>query len=54
MRQLLEFLPIALFFIVYQLDGETVTLGSWVHTIDGIFTATGVLMAATVVQVGIV
>ncbi len=54
MRQLLEFLPIALFFIVYQLDGETVTLGAWVHTIDGIFTATGVLMAATVIQVGIV
>ena len=54
MRQLLEFLPIALFFIVYQLDGETVTLGSWMHTIDGIFTATAVLMLATVIQVLIV
>ena len=29
MRQLLEFLPIALFFIVYQLDGETIELGGW-------------------------
>jgi|TARA_R100000005_G_C5003135_1_gene211165 intracellular septation protein len=50
MRQLLEFLPIALFFIVYQMDGDTVTLYGWSHTIDGIFTATAVLMAATVLQ----
>ena len=54
MRQLLEFLPIALFFIVYQLDGETVSLGSWSHTLDGIFSATAVLMLATVIQVLIV
>ena len=53
MRQLLEFVPIALFFIVYQMDGDTVTLGQWSHTIDGIFTATAVLMAATLVQLAI-
>ena len=51
MKQLLEFVPIALFFIVYQLNGETVSLGSWSHTIDGIFSATAVLMLATLVQV---
>lgn len=50
MRQLLEFIPIALFFIVYQLDGETVALGGWTHTVDGIFTATAVLIAATALQ----
>jgi intracellular septation protein len=50
MRQLLEFIPIALFFIVYQLDGETVSLGSWSYTVDGIFTATAVLIAATALQ----
>jgi intracellular septation protein len=50
MKQLAEFVPIALFFIVYQLDGESVSLGSWSYEIDGIFTATGVLMAATVLQ----
>ncbi len=54
MRQLLEFVPIALFFIVYQLDGETVTLGTWSHTLDGIFSATAVLMLATIIQVAIV
>jgi intracellular septation protein len=51
MKQLLEFIPIALFFVVYQLDGETLALGSWTHVIDGIFTATAVLIGATVLQV---
>ena len=51
MRQLLEFVPIALFFIVYQLDGETLSVGGWSHSVDGIFTATAVLIAATAVQV---
>ncbi len=50
MKQLLEFIPIVLFFIVYQMDGETVSVGDWSHTVDGIFTATGVLIAATAVQ----
>lgn len=53
MRQLLEFVPIALFFIVYQLDGETLAVGDWSHTVDGIFTATAVLMAATAIQVAL-
>lgn len=51
MRQLLEFLPIVLFFIVYQLRGETISIGGWEHTLDGIFSATAVLMAATLLQV---
>jgi intracellular septation protein len=51
MRQLLEFVPIALFFIVYQMDGETLQLGQYSHTIDGIFSATAVLMVATALQV---
>ncbi len=51
MKQLAEFIPIALFFITYQLNGETVSLGQWSFTFDGIFTATAVLMAATLLQV---
>jgi intracellular septation protein len=50
MKQLLEFIPIALFFIVYQLDGSVLTLGSWQYTVDGIFSATAVLIAATLLQ----
>lgn len=53
MKQLAEFLPIALFFIVYQLDGDTISLGDWRYTFDGIFTATAVLMAATALQVAL-
>ena len=53
MKQIAEFIPIALFFIVYQLDGETLTLGGWQYTFDGIYSATAVLMIATVLQVGL-
>jgi intracellular septation protein len=53
MKQLIEFLPIAIFFIVYQLDGESITVGDWVYTFDGIFSATAVLMVATVLQFGV-
>jgi len=51
MKQLAEFIPIALFFIVYQMKGETLTMGDWEYTFDGIFTATAVLMVATLLQV---
>ncbi|MBT8150638.1 MAG: septation protein IspZ, partial [Gammaproteobacteria bacterium] len=51
MRSILELIPIALFFIVYKMDGESVTLLGYSHTVDGIFSATAVLMVATVFQV---
>ena len=47
MKQLLEFLPLVLFFGAYQMDGEIVTVGSWSHTFDGIFSATAVLMVSS-------
>ena len=53
MKQIAEFIPIALFFIVYQLDGDTLAVGNWSYTFDGIFTATAVLMAATLIQVAL-
>jgi intracellular septation protein len=51
MKQLAEFVPIALFFIVYQLKGTTLALGGWEYSFDGIYSATAVLMLATVAQV---
>jgi intracellular septation protein len=51
MKQLLEFLPIALFFLVYQLDGESLRLAEWEYQFDGIFSATAVLIVATALQV---
>lgn len=49
MKQLLEFLPLVLFFTAYQMDGQVISLGSWSHTFDGIFSATAVLMISSVV-----
>ncbi|MDG1933202.1 MAG: septation protein IspZ [Luminiphilus sp.] len=49
MRQLLEFLPLVLFFGAYQMDGDTVAISDWSYTFDGIFSATAVLMVSTVV-----
>lgn len=51
MKQLLEFIPIALFFVVYQLDGDVLSLGGWEYQFDGIFSATAVLIGATALQV---
>ena len=53
MKQLAEFIPIALFFIVYQLKGEQVSVAGWEYTFDGIFSATAVLMVATALQVAV-
>ena len=47
MKQLLELLPLVLFFSAYQMDGDTLTVGSWSYTFDGIFSATAVLMIST-------
>ena len=47
MKQLLELLPLVLFFGAYQMDGDTLTVGGWSHTFDGIFSATAVLMSST-------
>lgn len=50
MQQLLEFLPIVLFFAAYQMSGQTVSVADWQYTFDGIFSATLVLMLATTLQ----
>ena len=47
MKQLLELLPLVLFFGAYQMDGDTLTVGGWSHTFDGIFSATALLMIST-------
>lgn len=53
MQQLLELLPIALFFIVYSMKGDTISFGDWSYQLDGIYSATAVLMIATLFQVAI-
>ena len=51
MKQTLEFLPLILFFAVFQLDGRTLELGSISYQFDGIYSATWALIAATALQV---
>lgn len=48
MKQFLEFLPLVLFFGVYQMSGETISVGEWVYAFDGIYSATAVLMFSSV------
>ena len=47
MKQFLEFLPLILFFAVFQLDGKTLELGNLSYQVDGIYSATWALIAAT-------
>ena len=51
MKQLAEIVPLVLFFITYQMKGTEIEIGGWSHTLDGIFSATAVLIIATIVQV---
>ncbi|NRB42739.1 MAG: septation protein IspZ [Pseudomonadales bacterium] len=51
MQQILELVPILLFFISYAQDGQTWELFNYSHTFNGIYSATAVLMIATVIQV---
>lgn len=51
MKQLLEIVPVILFFIVYKMDGTELDIGGWHVQFDGIFTATKVMIAASVVYV---
>ena len=54
MKQLLEFLPLVIFFLTFQLSGTTVAVGDVVYTFDGIYSATIALISATFLQLLIV
>ena len=47
MKQLAEFIPIIIFFVIYQMDGSTISFMDWSHTVDGIYSATKALLVAT-------
>ncbi|RMA81189.1 inner membrane-spanning protein YciB [Umboniibacter marinipuniceus] len=48
MKQLFEFIPLVLFFLVYQADGQTISLFNVSYTFDGIYSATWALMISSV------
>ncbi|PYC27597.1 septation protein A [Aquipseudomonas alcaligenes] len=53
MKQFIDFIPLILFFIVYKLDPRTVVLAGQSFELGGIFSATAVLIASSVVVYGV-
>lgn len=51
MKQILELIPLILFFLAFKMDGETLEILSFSYQFDGIYSATAILMAATAIQV---
>ena len=51
MKQILELIPLILFFVAFKMDGETLEILSFSYQFDGIYSATAILMAATGIQV---
>ncbi|MFK0572217.1 septation protein A [Endozoicomonas sp.] len=52
MKQIIDFVPLILFFIVYKMDPGVVSLGSYEFELGGPFSATLVLMVASIVIYG--
>ncbi|ROS04754.1 intracellular septation protein [Sinobacterium caligoides] len=50
MKQIAELVPILLFFITYKMDGYHLSAAGIDYTFDGIYTATSVLIAATLIE----
>ncbi|WP_455923835.1 septation protein A [Pseudomonas putida] len=53
MKQFIDFIPLFLFFIVYKLDPRVIDVAGQQVTLGGIFSATGVLIASSIVVYGI-
>ena len=52
MKQFIDFIPLLLFFIVFKLDPRTVEFAGQSIELGGIFSATGVLIASSLVVYG--
>jgi intracellular septation protein len=52
MKQLLDFIPLIFFFIVYKMEERLITLGGFEYTLGGIFSATEVLISMSILVYG--
>ena len=52
MKQLIDFIPLILFFVVYKMDPRMISLGAEQYAVGGPFSATLVLMASSIVVYG--
>ena len=52
MKQLLDYIPLIIFFIVYKMEERVVSLGGFDYTLGGIFSATEILIVTSVLVYG--
>ena len=52
MKQLIDYIPLVAFLVVYKMQERVVSLGAWEFTLGGIFSATAVLLVASVLVYG--
>jgi len=52
MKQLIDYIPLIAFLIVYKLDERLIVLGGYEFTLGGIFSATAVLLIASITVYG--
>ncbi|PTQ73812.1 septation protein A [Pseudomonas sp. GV071] len=53
MKQFLDFIPLILFFVVFKLEPRAVELFGYTYMLGGIFSATAMLIASSIVVYGI-
>ncbi|MBU1772188.1 MAG: septation protein IspZ, partial [Gammaproteobacteria bacterium] len=54
MKQIIDFVPLLLFFIAYKIEPTTVDIGGFSLGIGGIFSATAVLVVSSVIIYGVI
>jgi intracellular septation protein len=52
MKQLIDYIPLIFFFVVYKMEERSVQLGSFTYNLGGIFSATEVLVVSSVLVYG--
>ena len=52
MKQLIDYIPLIAFLVVYKMEERLVAIGSFEYTLGGIFSATEVLLAASLLVYG--
>lgn len=52
MKQLIDYIPLLVFFSVWAMDERLVTIGGYTHEVGGIFSAAEFLLAASIIVYG--
>jgi len=52
MKQLIDYIPLIFFFIVYKMEERSVQLGSFTYNLGGIFSATEILVVSSILVYG--